>query len=117
MEQMYSLRKVSSLLDIPIGEVRTLGRKAGIAFFVVGDSPRINESGLGKLVNFSSGENIMPQMYSLNKASELLDISSKTLRRLIVEKNVPTYRVGANIRLKQSDLLILIEKQKTLEDY
>ena len=118
MEQMYSLKTAANLLDLSPGEIRSLGQKAGISFFVVGDSSRISESGLSQLVNYATGyENQVDQLFSLNSAAEMLDISTKTLRKLIRDKDITTYRVGSNLRIKQSDLSILVERQLTLDDY
>ena len=118
MEQMYSLKSSASLLDVSVGEIRSLGQKAGISFYVIGDSQRISESGLSSLVNYASrSEHQVEQLFSLNTAAELLDISTKTLRRLLREKQIATYRVGKNLRIKQGDLSSLIEQTLTLEDY
>jgi len=118
MEQMYSLKTAADLLDLSPGEIRSLGQKAGISFYVVGDSSRISESGLSTLVNYATGyENQVEQLFSLNSAAEMLDISTKTLRRLIREKDIPTYRVGSNLRIKQKDISILVEPQLSLDDY
>ena len=118
MEQMYSLKTAAQLLDLSTGEVRSLGQKAGISFYVVGDSSRISESDLSKIVNYATrSEHHVEQMFSLNTAADLLDISSKTLRKLIREKSIPTYRVGSNLRITQRDLSILVEPQLTLDDY
>ena len=118
MEQMYSLKTAAQLLDLSTGEVRSLGQKAGISFYVVGDSTRVSESGLSKIVNYATrSEHHVEQMFSLNTAADLLDISSKTLRKLIREKSIPTYRVGSNLRITQRDLSILVEPQLTLDDY
>jgi excisionase family DNA binding protein len=118
MEQMYSLKTAAQLLDLSTGEVRSLGQKAGISFYVVGDSTRVSESGLSTLVNYATrSEHQIEQMFSLDSAAELLDISTKTLRRLLREKNIPTYRVGSNIRITQRDLSIIVEPQLSLDDY
>ena len=118
MEQMYSLKTAAQLLDLSTGEVRSLGQKAGISFYVVGDSTRVSESGLSTLVNYATrSEHHVEQMFSLDSAAELLDVSTKTIRRLIREKDIPTYRVGKNLRITQRDLSMLVEKQLTLDDY
>ena len=118
MEQMYSLKSAATLLDVSVGEIRSLGQKAGISFYVIGDSSRISESGLSSLVNYASrSEHQVEQLLSLNSAAELLDISTKTLRKLLRDNNIPTYRVGSNLRLTQRDLSTLIEPQLTLDDY
>ena len=118
MEQKYSLKTAADLLDLSPGEIRSLGQKAGISFYVIGDSQRISESGLSALVNYATGyENQVEQLFSLNSAAEMLDVSTKTLRKLIRDKDITTYRVGSNLRIKQSDLSILVERQLTLDDY
>jgi excisionase family DNA binding protein len=118
MEQMYSLKSAAILLDLSEGDVRSLGQRAGISFYVVGDSTRVSESGLSTLVNYATrSENQVEQMFSLDSAAKLLDISTKTLRRLIREKDISTYRVGKNLRITQRDLSILIKPQLTFDDY
>jgi len=47
-------------------------------------------------------------MLSISRAAEILDISTKTLRRLILTKDIQTYEVGSRIRLKQTDLEVLV---------
>ncbi len=118
MEQMYSLKTAAQLLDLSTGEVRSLGQKAGISFYVIGDSTRVSETGLSTLVNYATrSEHQVEQMFSLDSAAELLDISTKTLRRLLREKQVSTYRVGSNLRITQRDLSMLVERQKSMADY
>jgi excisionase family DNA binding protein len=118
MEQMYSLKTAAQLLDLSTGEVRSLGQKAGISFYVIGDSTRVSETGLSKIVNYATrSEHQVEQMFSLDSAAELLDISTKTLRRLLREKQVSTYRVGSNLRITQRDLSMLVERQKSMADY
>ncbi len=118
MEQMYSLKTAAQLLDLSTGEVRSLGQKAGISFYVIGDSARVSETGMSALVNYATrSEHHVEQMFCLSNAAELLDISTKTLRKLIRENDIPTYRVGNNLRITQRDLSVLIKPQLTLDDY
>ena len=58
----------------------------------------------------------MEQMYSLKTAADLLDVSVKTVRRLIHRFSIPTYTVGRRIRLKKSDLEIIIIKNLSIMD-
>ena len=60
---------------------------------------------------------IMEQMYSLKSAAKLLAVSVRTVRRLLHQHQIQVYRVGGNIRLKESDLELLLVEEKTLEDY
>ncbi|MBC8192618.1 MAG: helix-turn-helix domain-containing protein [FCB group bacterium] len=59
----------------------------------------------------------MEQMYSLKSAASLLDISVKTLRRLIKDKDIQIYRVRQSIRLKESDIKQLVKPEQSIEDY
>jgi excisionase family DNA binding protein len=59
----------------------------------------------------------MEQMYSLKSAAKLLAVSVRTVRRLLHEHQIRVYRVGGNIRLKESDLKQLVVQEKTLDDY
>ena len=58
----------------------------------------------------------MEQMYSLKTAAQLLDVSVKTVRRLIHQFNIPTYIVGSRIRIKKSDLDKTIIKNLSIMD-
>ena len=59
----------------------------------------------------------MEHMYSLKSAAQLLEVSVRTVRRLLHQHQIRVYRVGDNIRLKESDLQRLLVEEKTLEDY
>lgn len=56
-------------------------------------------------------------MYSLKSAANLLDISVKTLRRLIKDEDIQTFRVGQSIRLNESDVKQLVMRERSLDDY
>ena len=58
----------------------------------------------------------MEQMYSLKSAACLLEVSVKTVRRLLHRHNIPTYTVGTRIRIKKSDLDKLIIKNLSIMD-
>ena len=58
----------------------------------------------------------MEQMYSLKTAAQLLDVSVKTVRRLIHQNNIPTYTVGSSLRIKKSDLEKLVIKNLSATD-
>ena len=106
MEQMYSIKTAANLLEVNPKEVMILGRNAGISFYRVGDSTRISETGLESIVHLTSEGT--PQMLSLNRSAEILDISIKNLRRLILTKDIQTYKVGSRTRLKHADIAALI---------
>jgi len=106
VEQMYSIKRAANLLEVEPKEIMILGRKAGISFYRVGDSTRISEPGLRSIAHLVTEGT--PQMLSISRAAEILDISTKTLRRLILTKDIQTYEVGSRIRLKQTDLEVLV---------
>ena len=54
---------------------------------------------------------MLEQHYSINSAAELLDVSSKTIRREIKRKNLKIIRVSGRIRIPESEVSkILINK-------
>ncbi len=59
----------------------------------------------------------MEQMYSLKSVAKLLDVSVKTVRRLIHRNNIITYTVSSRMRMKESDLIQLITIEKPMDDY
>ncbi|MBU1066002.1 helix-turn-helix domain-containing protein [bacterium] len=58
----------------------------------------------------------MEQMYSLQTAAKLLDISVKTVRRLVHKHGIKTYRVGTGIRISQADLEKLVQPVKSINE-
>ena len=46
----------------------------------------------------------MEQMYSLQDVAKLLQVSLRTVRRLLHQNNVPVFRVGRQIRIKPNDI-------------
>jgi excisionase family DNA binding protein len=56
------------------------------------------------------------QFYSLSSAAKKLDISIKTIRRLIQEHSIDMFRVGSRLRIKESDLKRLAVKSFNFED-
>ena len=52
----------------------------------------------------------MEQLYSLQSAAEKLDVSVRTVRRLIKEHDVVVKRVGKRIRIPETEL------QKVVQD-
>ena len=58
----------------------------------------------------------MEQLYSLANASRKLDVSIKTIRRLIKRHDLELYHVGNRLRIRESDLKLLAVKTFSLED-
>jgi excisionase family DNA binding protein len=59
----------------------------------------------------------MEQLYSYSSAAKILDISVKTLRRLIVKKQIPLVFVGERARIEESSLIKLVVPVKDLDQY
>ena len=55
----------------------------------------------------------MERCYSLKHSAEMLDISVRTLRRIIEGKRIEVYRVGRRLRLSESQLKSMIKLQKS----
>ena len=55
----------------------------------------------------------MEKFYSLKHSAEMLDISVRTLRRIIESKRIEVYRVGRRLRLSESQLKSMIKLQKS----
>ena len=58
----------------------------------------------------------MEQMYSLKSVAKLLDVSVRTVRRLIHRNNIITYTVRSRMRIKESDLKTLSVKNIKVSD-
>ena len=54
----------------------------------------------------------MERLYSLKTAAEMLDISVRTLRRIIERENIEVTQVGNRIRLSESQVKSMIKPQK-----
>ena len=59
----------------------------------------------------------MEQLYSYKRAAELLDISERTLRRLLKDNNLPVAYVGRSVRIQESVLDKIVVVVKPLESY
>ena len=53
----------------------------------------------------------MEQLYSLQSAAEKLDVSVRTVRRLIKEHDVVVKRVGKRIRIPETELQKLVQDE------
>ena len=58
----------------------------------------------------------MERFYSLVSAAELLDVSVRTLRRIVESERIEVYKVGRRIRLSESQLKSMIKLQKPVKD-
>ncbi|MCH8872912.1 helix-turn-helix domain-containing protein [candidate division KSB1 bacterium] len=55
----------------------------------------------------------MEKLYSLKTAAEMLDISIRTLRRIIENEDIEVYQVGTRLRLSESQIKSMIKPQKS----
>ena len=55
----------------------------------------------------------MEKLYSLKTAAEMLDISIRTLRRIIENEDIEVYKVGTRLRLSESQVKSMIKPQKS----
>ena len=55
----------------------------------------------------------MEKLYSLKTAAEMLDISIRTLRRIIENEEIKVYQVGTRLRLSESQVKSMIKPQKS----
>ena len=58
----------------------------------------------------------MERFYSLKSAAEMLDISIRTMRRIVKNEHIEVYMVGRRIRLSESQLKSMIKLQKLAKD-
>ena len=58
----------------------------------------------------------MERFYSLKSAAEILDISIRTMRRIVESERIEVYKVGRRIRLSESQLKSMIKLQKPVKD-
>ena len=59
---------------------------------------------------------MLEQHYSVNSAAELLDVSSKTIRREIKRKDLRIFRVSGMIRIPESELIKILSRTLPLGD-
>ena len=57
----------------------------------------------------------MERLYSLKTAAEMLDISVRTLRRIIEKEGIEVYRIGQRTRLSESQVKSMIKPQKSVK--
>ena len=55
----------------------------------------------------------MERFYSLKHSAEMLDISVRTLRRIIESGRLEVYKVGTRLRLSESQIKSMIKPQKS----
>ena len=61
----------------------------------------------------NDGIRSMEKLYSFKNAAARLDISIRTLRRIIENENIEVYQVGTRLRLSESQVKSMIKPQKS----
>ena len=56
---------------------------------------------------------IMESFYSLKTSADILDISIRTLRRIIKSEEIKVYQVGKRIRLSETQIKSMIKERKS----
>jgi excisionase family DNA binding protein len=56
----------------------------------------------------------LPAVFSVLEAAELLGVSTKTVRRLLANKELSHHRVGRLIRITEPDLIDLLRRKRTM---
>ena len=59
----------------------------------------------------------MERLYSLKTSAEMLDISIRTLRRIIDRDGIEVYQVGDRLRLSESQVKSMIKPQKSAKTF
>ena len=58
----------------------------------------------------------MEQMYSLPTIARMWDMSVRNLRRLLKEAGIDLHKIGSRLKVKESDLLTLIDSGTEFND-
>ncbi len=58
----------------------------------------------------------MEQMYSLPTVAKMWDMSVRHLRRLLKNADIELYKIGTGMKVKESDLLRLIEHNDEFDE-
>lgn len=53
-----------------------------------------------------------PSMLSIKKVAVQLDVSESTVRRLIGSNELPSYRIGGQVRIAEKDLEIFVKTRR-----
>ena len=56
---------------------------------------------------------MVENFYSLKKTAKMLDVSIRTLRRIIESDGIEVYQVGNRIRLSETQIKSMIKPQKS----
>ncbi len=55
---------------------------------------------------------ILEPLLSITEVAKRLDVSSKTIRRLIETKSIVIHRIGRQIRISETDLAVYVRGQR-----
>ena len=54
----------------------------------------------------------LPRMYDVTATAERLNVSTKTVRRLIAGKQLPAHRIGRLVRIAEDDIQALLNHNR-----
>jgi excisionase family DNA binding protein len=60
----------------------------------------------------SGKASVLPRLFSIAKVATQLDVSQKTVRRLIDQRQLPVCRVGRLMRISEADLIAFIARSR-----
>jgi excisionase family DNA binding protein len=66
----------------------------------------------GPDVRRAAKPSVLPPLLSVNKVAVQLDVSEKTVRRLIADRQLPVCRVGRQLRISETDLAAFIARSR-----
>lgn len=52
----------------------------------------------------------MARFYTVDQVADLLEVSIRTVRRWIVEGDLPAHRFGRQVRISETDLKVFVER-------
>ncbi len=56
----------------------------------------------------------MPQLLSIATVAVVLSVSEKTVRRLIGDRQLPSHRIGRQIRISQAELAAFLVRSRSV---
>ena len=58
------------------------------------------------------GIRTMENLYTIKEVAEILKVSERTIRRILIDNEIPIYRIGRQIRISESTLQLLLTFEK-----
>ena len=58
------------------------------------------------------GIRTMENLYTIKEVAEKWKVSERTIRRILIDNEIPIYRIGRQIRISESTLQLLLTLEK-----